>query len=57
MGSVTLASNLVSSLLPFMGTFSESHGVHFVADLAPFALLAFVGSFFLPNTLNKRLKD
>ena len=56
-GSATLVSNFVSAGVPFLGSLVEARGIHFVSILTPFALLAFVGAFILPETVNKKLEN
>ena len=54
-GLFTFVANASSSMIPFIGQATDSLKIHFLSSFLPFSLLAFGGSFLLPETLNKIL--
>ena len=46
-----------SSLIPYIGLLTDKIGVHFLSGFVPFALLGFVMSFFLPETIHDTLNN
>ena len=49
--------NLSTSVIPYLGVFTDRLGLHFLSCLLPFSLLSLVASSFLPETQNQLLKN
>lgn len=56
-GVFTFFGTTIASLIPFIGVLTDKMGVHFLSGFVPFALLTFIGCFFLPETLGKTLQN
>ena len=52
-----MVANIFNSLIPYMGLITEKMHVHFLSGFVPLALVSFVMSFFLPETINKKVEN
>ena len=56
-GLWTVIGNFFASLIPYIGLLTDKMQVHFLSGFVPFALFAFVMSFFLPETIHDTLQN
>jgi MFS family permease len=56
-GIFSFVGTLTTSFIPYVAVITDKLGVHFVCGFLPFALVAFLGSFIMPETMNKPLKN
>ena len=57
MGIMIFLFNMISTSIPFMGILTDKLHLHFMTCLLPYGLIAFIGSFKLPETFNKTLEN
>ena len=56
-GVLIFTLNVTSSSIPYIGLVTDQLGLHFMTGLFPFAVIAFIACFFLPETKDKILKN
>ena len=56
-GISNILANIAASLVPYFGLIADKLRVHFLALFIPISFLVLIGSFPMPETMNKKLQN